>query len=97
VKGRIEMTMPHMSDARVRAKPLPVCDGDCNGPCRPPTAPEKKASGFAQAHRDGHTRTGGWAVTLEKSIPVAGDGMHHQVVKVVVDEGGHVLKVAVSK
>jgi hypothetical protein len=97
VKGRIEMTMPHMSDARVRAKPLPVCDGNCDGPCRPPTALEKRASGSALRHEDGHARTAGWAVTLEKSIPVAGDGTHHQVVKVVVDENGHVLKVVVSK
>ena len=97
VKSRIETTLPHMSDAQIRAKPLPVCDGTCDGSCEPTGAHERKAFGASRRHRDRRGRTAGWAVTLEKSIPVMGDGRHHQVVKVVVDEEGHVLKVAVSK
>ena len=97
VKGRIQATLPHMSDARVRAKPLPVCDGTCQKPCSPPTAREKKGLGSGRAHGHGRQRSAGWAVTFEKSISVRGDGNHHQVVKVVVDDSGHVLRMSVSK
>ncbi len=97
VKGRIETSMPHMSNARVRAKPLPVCDGSCDGSCGSSDSHQEKAFGADRLRRSVHRRTAGWSVTLEKSIPVAGDGEHHQVVKVSVDANGHVLKVAVSK
>lgn len=97
VRGRIEATLPHMSNSKVRAKALPVCDGTCKGPCRPPTASEKKALGAARLHHAGQRRSAGWAVTLKKSISVVGDGNHHQVVKVVVDDDGHVLRMSVSK
>ncbi len=97
VKGRIEASLPHMADARVRAKPLPVCDGSCQKPCRPPTAREKKGLGSDPLHQRRRQRSGGWAVTFEKSISVMGDGHHHQVVKVVVDDSGHMLRMSVSK
>lgn len=96
VKGRVEANLPHMSNARVRAKPLPVCDGACDGPCRRPAGGNKKTLRQARGNA-GQRRTSGWAITLEKSIAVAGDGEHHQVVKVVVDESGHVLRLSVSK
>lgn len=97
VRGRIEATLPHMLDSHVRAKALPVCDGTCKRPCRPPTPGEKKALEGAWVHRAGQRRNAGWAVTLKKSISVMGDGDHHQVVKVVVDDDGHVLRMSVSK
>lgn len=97
VKGRIAASLPHMSDAQVRAKPLPVCDAIAQGSCRPQASREDKALQSAHRREGGHMAAGGWAVTLEKSIAVAGDGKHHQVVKVVVDRDGHIVKVAVSK
>ncbi len=97
VKGRIEASLPHMSDARVRAKPLPVCDGTCQKPCSPPTVREKKGLGSDSMPQHVRQRSAGWAVTFEKSISVKGDGHHHQVVKVVVDDSGHVLRMSVSK
>lgn len=97
VRDRIEATLPHMSNARVRAKPLPICDGSCETPCRSSSSREKKALRSIREHRVGQRHRAGWAVTLEKSISVAGDGKHHQVVKVVTDERGHVLRMSVSK
>lgn len=97
VKDRIEATLPHMSNARVRAKPLPFCDGNCETPCRSSSTWEKKAPRSIWEHRVGQRHRAGWAVTLEKSISVAGDGKHHQVVKVITDERGHVLRMSVSK
>ncbi len=97
VKSRIEASLPHMSNSRVRAKPLPLCDGKCDGPCRIPTGRQKKASPAVRKREAGPGRGAGWAVTLEKAIQVAGDGQHHQVVRAVVDQDGHVLKLVVSK
>ncbi len=97
VTGRVEASLPHMSDARIRSKPLPVCDGTCDGACARSTRGGEGAVRSARGHTDGRRRTPGWAITLEKSISVAGDGEHHQVVKVVVDESGHVLRLSVSK
>ena len=97
VRRRIEATLPHMLDSQVRAKALPVCDGKCKGPCRPPTPGERVGLKGTELHRPGQQRNAGWAVTLRKSISVMGDGNHHQVVKVVVDDDGHVLRMSVSK
>lgn len=103
VKARIETSLPHMSHAKVKARPLSVCSAvwetDCdllNGePGHLPRSP---------LGQQGTDRVGqGWAVTFQKHIRVrntTGDGMaraHHQVVKVVVDEQGRILKMALSK
>jgi hypothetical protein len=92
VKGRIETSLPHMAHARVRAKSLGFCPG-----VAPTSAPH-----LATGARSGPGR-GRWALMLEKDVPVEGDAGKrarlplHQVVKVVIDENGHILKMAVSK
>jgi len=103
VKSRIETSLPHMSHARVRARPLTVCttlcDADCNvvdGGTRRSHRPVAGVDTTAeQKSLDRMNR--GWALTLQKDIAINGDGAHHQVVKVVVDESGHILRIAVSK
>jgi len=95
VKARIETSLPHMSHARVRVRPLAVCakvyDTDC-GNLRDAQRHSIRASLEQKS-----LRRDGWALTLEKEIRIRGDGAHRQVVKVVVDEAGHILKMAVSK
>jgi hypothetical protein len=92
VKGRIESSLPHMTQARVRAKPVDLCQG-----VAPAAAVHSGIGG-----RPGSGR-GRWALTLEKDIPVEGDAgrrVHlplHQVVKVIVDESGHILRMVVSR
>lgn len=86
VKSRVEASLPHMAQARVRASPLAICGGDCGRRC-------------ALAHGDAKTarkHQGNWTFTLEKDI-VNGEGTHRQVVKATVDGQGHILKMAVSK
>jgi len=97
VRARIETSLPHMSHAKVRAKPLNLCTDTCQKGCGllddearrslPPALEQKSLTRHGQ----------GWALTLQKNIPVKGDGAHHQVVKVVVDESGHIVKMAISK
>jgi hypothetical protein len=87
VKGQIETSLPHMSHARLRAKRLAFCHGGCEGRC----------GLLGQRAKGMDKRPGGWAFTLEKHIPVEGDREHCQVVKLTVDESGHILKMAVSK
>jgi hypothetical protein len=102
VKARIETSLPHMSHAKVRARPLTVCSAasyavheegcallDGEARCSIRTSIEPKSMN-QQVPR-------GWALTLHKDITVGGDGAHHQVVKVVVDDDGRILKMAVSK
>jgi hypothetical protein len=108
VKSRIETSLPHMSHARVRARPLTVCTDSCAG-CG---VVEGDAKRSLQSALGANATTGqkslsrlsrGWALTLQKRIAVNGDGVdaspcaHHQVVKVVVDDKGHILRMAVSK
>ena len=87
VKGHIEARLPYMAQARVRAAPLTFCNGNCGHRCTLACGTAKVPKGYS----------GNWAFILEKAIPVSGDGMHCQVVKVTIDERGHVLKMAVSK
>jgi hypothetical protein len=103
VKARIETSLPHMSHARVRARPLAVCTGGCETNCglSKPAGGRLPSVSPRQKSLEGDQR--GWALVLEKDIPV-GSGAdevvpreHHQVVKVVVSESGHILKMAVSK
>jgi hypothetical protein len=86
VKSQVEHSLPHMAHARTRIDPLTVCRGECGHPCK---GAHKAAKALPSS---GHN----WALTLEKDIPVNG-GAHHQVVKVTVDEAGHILKMAMSK
>ena len=100
VKTRIEASLPYMAEARVRALPLKVCNGSCDHRCA--HAVEKPCESVTGA-RSGKSVTvepipgKSWELTLEKDIAIEGDGAHRQVVKVTVDEGGHILKLAVSK
>jgi hypothetical protein len=87
VKGQVENSLPHMARAQVRANPLAFCSGDCGRHC---------ALGRGSVKARGRP-TGGWAFTLEKDIPAEGGNAHRQVVKVTVDDAGHILKLAVSK
>jgi len=86
VKRSVEASLPHMAQARIHARPLAVCSGDCSHRC-------SLAHGVAKTAR---TRRSNWTFTLEKDI-VNGDGTHRQVVKATVDEKGHILKMVVSK
>jgi hypothetical protein len=88
VKSRVEVGLPHMAQAQVHAVPLAFCSGECDNRCCP-------TRGTGKAAKKGYA--GNWTLTLEKDIPVTGDGAHHQVVQVTVDNGGHILKLAVSK
>jgi hypothetical protein len=89
-----------MAEARVRALPLKLCNGGCDHRC---THAAEKSCESATDTRSDRAATGkfvsgrNWELTLEKDIAVQGDAAHRQVVKVTVDEGGHILKVAVSK
>ena len=87
VKGRMETSLPHMAQARVRAVPLRFCNGNCGHRCALACGAVEVSKGYS----------GNWAFTLEKDIPVRGGGAHCQVVKVTVDEKGHILKMAVSR
>jgi hypothetical protein len=95
VKGSIETSLPHMTYARVRAKTVGLCYGAA-------TAPSGGSRHSLARERSGSGR-GRWALTLVKDVPVEGDGGNrarlplHQVVKVTVDENGHILKLAVSR
>jgi hypothetical protein len=110
VKARIETSLPHMSHARVRARPLTVCTVVCeNGECHLFDEDGHRSNDTFDVPstlvQKGLSRKGvGWALTLQKDISIreheGGDAIphaHHQVVKVVVDESGHILKMAVSK
>ena len=106
VKARIETSLPHMSHARVKARPLSVCSAVCDADCDVREA-DLRGSLYAPLEQKGLSRVArGWALTLHKDISVkggrgdAGDALtraHHQVVRVVVDEHGHILKMALSK
>lgn len=95
VKARIETSLPHMSHARVRVKPLAVCTAMCESDCEQ-LDDALRASVGSSLEQKGLKRDG-WAVTLHKEIRIRGEGAHQQVVKVVVDDNGHILKMAVSK
>jgi hypothetical protein len=97
VRARIETSLPHMSHAMVRAKPLSVCSDACEKGCGLQHGNANRSAMSAVQQKGLHRHGRGWALTLQKNIPVRGDGAHHQVVKVVVDEHGHILKMAVSK
>lgn len=87
VKGRVETSLPHMAHARVRATQMTVCHGECGDRCGLAHGSAGRAKGYA----------GNWSFTLEKDIPVTGEGAHRQVVKITTDGQGHILKLAVSK
>jgi hypothetical protein len=96
VKGFIEASLPHMTYARVRAKSVGVCH-------RAAPAAVVGCSPHSSAGGRLGSRRSRWALTLVKDVPVAGDAGSrarlplHQVVKVTVDENGHILKLAVSR
>jgi len=97
VKARIETSLPHMSQARVWAKPLALWIDECEKSCVVHDGKTGRSDRSAKA-RKGLTKDGrGWALTLRKDIRITGDGKHHQVVRVVVDESGHIRKMVVSK
>ncbi len=83
VKGRIEASLPHLAQARVHAAPLVLTEGGLETLHAKSRGPRRPAAK--------------WAFTLEKEFPVNGDGAHHQVVKVIVDEHGAILKAVMSK
>jgi hypothetical protein len=98
VKSLVESNLPHMNDAHLRAARVQVCTGACavggclhegTGAC----ASRWRAKGEAKRVLGVPRR---WSLTLEKAIPID-EGAHRQIVKVTVDEGGQVLKMAVSK
>jgi hypothetical protein len=92
VKGQIETSLPHMTQARVRAKSVGVCSAAAAAACK---------------HTGAGSRLGGasgrWSVMLQKDIPVEADGGTgkclplHQVVRAIVDDKGRIVKLAVSK
>jgi hypothetical protein len=92
VRGRIETSLPHMTHARVRAKPVSLCSE---------IAPAATVTSVKGGRPD--PGSGRWAVTLEKDIPVEDDAGRRvsvplrQVVKVTVDERGHILRMAISR
>jgi hypothetical protein len=87
VKSRIEASLPHMAQAKVRATPLHFCSGDCGNRCGHKCGSSKKAKGLA----------GNWALTLEKDLSGEDNPIHRQVVRVTVDKKGHIIKMAMSK
>jgi len=87
VKSCIEANLPHMAQAQVHAAPLKLCTGNCGHLCGHGCETTKVAKGPME----------NWALTLEKDLPVEGDGRHRQVVRVTVDGQGHILKMAMSK
>jgi hypothetical protein len=87
VKSCIEANLPHMAQAQVHAAPLKLCTGNCGHLCGHTCETTKVAKGPIE----------NWALTLEKDLPVEGDGKHRQVVRVTVDGQGHILKMAISK
>ncbi len=94
VKARIETSFPHMRQASVRSKRIAICTGTDARSCSLVNGQELSGSpGSKGLHPGGR----GWALTLQKDISIRGDGAHHQVVKVVVDENGHICKMVVSK
>ena len=97
VKARIETSLPHMSHASVRAKPLSVCGSTSKAGSHLVDEVLANSRRSAMQRRRLSGNGWGWAVTLRKDITIGGDGAHRQVVKVVVDESGHILKMALSK
>ncbi len=95
VKARIETSLPHMSHARVQVKPLTVCPSVWEGN-RDQHHGALWDSMTSSLEQKGLKRDG-WALTLHKEIRIRGGSAHKQVVKVVVDDKGHILKMAVSK
>jgi hypothetical protein len=87
IKRQVETDLPYMAQAQVRAAPLTFCNGNCDHRCGLSCGTVKAAKSHA----------GKWAFILEKDIPSQDNGSHHQVVKLTVDEGGHILKMAMSK
>ena len=87
VKKRVEADLPYMAQAEVRAARLTQCNGNCDHRCA--------LSG--KSAKAGTKHVGKWAFILEKDIPSGSNGAHHQLIKVTVDEGGHILKMAMSK
>ncbi len=83
VKGRIEASLPHLAQARIHAAPVILSN-----------------EGLENSHikgRGARRPNAKWAFTLEKEFPGNGEGPHHQVVKVIVDERGAILKAVMSK
>jgi hypothetical protein len=76
-----------MAQAEVRAARLTQCNGNCDHRCA--------LSG--KSAKAGTKHVGKWAFILEKDIPSGDNGAHRQLIKVTVDEGGHILKMAMSK
>jgi hypothetical protein len=87
VKSRIEASLPHMAQAQVRAAPLHFCSGNCGNQCGHKCGSSQKAKGHA----------GNWALTLEKDLSGEENGIHRQVVRVTLDNKGHIIKMAMSK
>lgn len=87
VKERVEACLPHMAQAEMRVTTLGFCNGNCGQRCALAQGVVKVGKGQAQ----------NLALTLEKSISVTGDSAHRQVVRVTVDETGHILKMAMSR
>ncbi|MBN1976529.1 MAG: hypothetical protein JW918_03930 [Anaerolineae bacterium] len=87
VKKRVEADLPYMAQAEVRAARLTQCNGNCDHRC----------ALSAKTTKAGAKHAGKWALILEKDIPSGNNGAHHQIIKVTVDEGGHILKMAMSK
>jgi len=87
VKSRVEASLPHMAQARVSAVPLAFCSENCGDRC-------SLISGVVKGTRQ---HLGNRVITLKKAISVKGDSAHIQIVKLTVDERGHILKMAISK
>jgi hypothetical protein len=87
IKRQVETDLPYMAQAKVRAAPLTVCNGNCDHRCGLPCSTVKAAKSHA----------GKWAFIMEKDIPSEDHRYHHQVIKITTDAGGHILKMAMSK
>jgi len=87
IKRQVETDLPYMAQAKVRAAPLTVCNGNCNHRCG-------LSGGTVKAAKN---HTGKWAFIMEKDIPSEDHRYHHQVIKVTTDESGHILKMAMSR
>ncbi|MBN1814199.1 MAG: hypothetical protein JXA14_20340, partial [Anaerolineae bacterium] len=87
IKRQVETDLPYMAQAKVRAAPLTVCNGNCDHRCGLSCSTVKATK----------NHVGKWAFILEKDISSEDNRAHHQVLKITTDESGRILKMAMSK
>ncbi len=89
VRRYLEERLPAVAGVDLRAARQEACvpDRDCNGEC---------SLGKASLPGKG-SPSPSFVFTSERFTPLEGDGVLKQVVKITTDQGGNVMKVAVSK